>query len=325
MSVKKDVTAYGNTWEQEIDDDGAFIRHPTSFRSQIKADGSSDFSPELGRYHLYVSLACPWAHRTLIGRKLKGLESVISVDVVDPILRSTGWSFDRGVPGATGDTVNHFDRLRDAYLASSPGFEGAITVPVLWDKRAGKIVNNESAEILRMFNTEFQEFSDHSEIDLYPKSLRKQIDSLNAWIYPEINNGVYRCGFARNQKAYSSAFRLLFSALDRVEGILADARYLTGAQLTEADVRLFTTLIRFDSVYFTHFKCNLRRIVDYPNTWDYVRDIYQLPGVEESVDMDHIKRHYFESHRNINPLGIVPDGPELDLSASHDRARLGNS
>jgi putative glutathione S-transferase len=315
----------GNTWDQEIDDSGEFVRRPTSFRSQIVPDSRSDFPPEPGRYHLYVSYACPWAHRTLIARKLKGLEDALSFDVVDPILPSTGWSFERSAAGATGDRVNQFSELREVYLASDPDYEGRITVPVLWDKKLGRIVNNESAEILRMVNGEFQEFAAHSDIDLYPQPLREKIDALNDWIYPQINNGVYRCGFARTQRAYSQAFRELFDALDRAEAILAGSRYLAGERLTEADVRLFTTLVRFDAVYFTHFKCNLHRIVDYPNLWGYLRDIHQLPGVAETVNMVHIKRHYYESHRQINPLGIVPEGPDLDFGMPHGREHIGAS
>ena len=309
----------GNTWESEVSDDGEFVRHQTSFRTQIRADGSTAFAPASGRYHLYVSLACPWAHRTLITRKLKGLENAISFDVVHPLLPTTGWSFDDSTPGATGDTVNGFRDLREAYMKSNPQFEGAITVPVLWDKETRQIVNNESAEIIRMFNAEFPDDATNAALDLYPADKREQIDALNEWIYPCINNGVYRCGFATKQAAYSRAFEELFAALDRVEAILADSRYLTGSELTEADVRLFTTLVRFDAVYVTHFKCNLRRIVDYPNTWGFTRDIYQAPGVAETVNMAHIKNHYYASHRHINPFGIVPDGPALDFEAPHGR------
>lgn len=317
MRAQKD--SYGNTWNSEVTESGEFIRHQTSFRSQIRADGSTDFAPESGRYHLYVSYACPWAHRTLITRKLKGLEDAISFDVVDPVLPNTGWSFDNSDPGATGDTVNGFRDLREAYSTSNSKFDGAITVPVLWDKQTRRIVNNESAEILRIFNSEFQSCATTPDLDLYPESKRKQIDELNDWIYPCINNGVYRCGFATKQVAYSRAFKDLFGALDRTEKILAESRYLTGSELTEADVRLFTTLVRFDAVYVTHFKCNLKRIVDYPNLWGYTRDIFQSAGVAETVYMEHIKTHYFASHRQINPLGIVPDGPALDFESPHGR------
>lgn len=317
QSDKPDV--YGNTWESEVSDDGEFVRHQTGFRDQVRADGSSVFEPASGRYHLYVSYACPWAHRTLITRKLKGLEDAISFDVVSPLLPNTGWSFDDSFPGSTGDSVNKFGDLRQTYLTSNPAFNGAVTVPVLLDKETGRIVNNESAEIIRMLNAEFQDFADNSDADLYPDDKREQIDELNDWIYPNINNGVYRCGFATKQQAYSKAFAELFAALDRVEDILATSRYLAGPELTEADVRLFTTLVRFDSVYVAHFKTNLRRMVDYPNIWGYTRDIYQLPGIAETVNMTHIKSHYFESHTHINPNGIVPDGPLLDFNEPANR------
>lgn len=317
MTARKD--SYGNTWESEVAESGEFVRRQTSFRSQIRADGSTAFPSESGRYHLYVCYACPWAHRTLIARKLKGLEESISFDVVDPVLPDTGWSFDSSTPGTTGDTVNGFRDLREAYRASDPAFDGAITVPVLWDKQTRQIVNNESAEILRMLDSEFQDHATHRSLDLYPKKLRERIDELNAWIYPGINNGVYRCGFATTQAAYSAAFKELFAALDRAEAILGRSRYLTGSELTEADVRLFTTLVRFDAVYVTHFKCNAKRIIDYPNLWGYTRDLYQTKGVAETVDMEHIKTHYFVSHRQINPSGIIPDGPDLDFDSPHGR------
>ncbi len=319
MNTKPKNTSKGNTWDREVDD-GEFVRRPAGFRSQIRADGSSDFLAERGRYHLYVSLACPWAHRTLIYRKLKGLEDVISVDVVHPLLLSDGWTFERNADGATGDRVNGFDRLREVYLRASPDFDGVVTVPVLWDKQTSAIVNNESAEIIRMLDEEFQDLAGNPKMDLRPEALRDRIDALNDWIYSDINNGVYRCGFARTQAAYSRAVGILFAALDRVEAILAQSRYLCGDRLTEADVRLFTTLVRFDSVYVTHFKCNIRRLVDYPNLWGYTRDVYQVPGVAGSVNMEHIKGHYFRSHRHINPLGIVPDGPVVDFDAPHRRA-----
>jgi putative glutathione S-transferase len=312
-------TPAGNTWVNSVDDDGEYQRRPTSFHSEIRADGSTEFSPAAGRYHLYVSLACPWAHRTLIYRKLKGLEDVISVNVVDPFLRDDGWTFEQNVAGATGDTVNHLHLLREVYGKASIDYEGSITVPVLWDKERNTIVNNESSEIIRMLNSEFQGIAAHPEVELYPEALREKIDERNEWIYTDINNGVYRSGFARKQSAYSRAVNRLFAALDRVEAILADSRYLTGDRLTEADIRLFTTLVRFDTVYVTHFKCNIRRIIDYPNLWGYTRDIYQTPGVSDTVNMEHIKRHYFESHLHINPFGIVPEGPALDFESPHGR------
>jgi len=312
----------GNTWEKQIDEDGAFVRRPTSFHGVCSPDEDAEFPAEPGRYHLYVSYACPWAHRTLIVRVLKGLQNVISFDVVHHLLTSDGWSFDTDIDGATGDRVNGNRFLKEAYFASNPDYEGAITVPVLWDKHSGRIVNNESSEIIRIFNSAFQSHAEHPQVDLYPEHLRERIDELNDWIYPDINNGVYRCGFARSQRAYSAAFDSLFSALDRAEEILGRHRFLTGDTLTEADVRLFTTLVRFDPVYLTHFKTNKHRLIEYPNLWGYVRDVYQMPGIAETVNMEHIKRHYFESHRQINPFGIVPDGPALDLAAPHDRAGL---
>ncbi len=309
----------GTTWDRQVDDEGEYNRRPTSFHSAIAVDGSTPFAPGTGRYHLYVSLACPWAHRTLIVRRMKGLQDAIGVDVVDPLLPPTGWTFEQNVPGATGDRVNDRRTLREVYLQARPDYAGVVTVPVLWDKQTGTIVNNESSEIIRMLNSEFQDFAAKPGLDLYPASLRGEIDALNEWIYRDINNGVYRSGFARKQRAYSRAVQGLFAGLDRVEAILAEKRYLCGDTFTEADVRLFTTLVRFDSVYVTHFKCNLRRIVDYPNLWGYTREIYQMPGVAETVNMEHIKRHYFESHRHINPFGIVPDGPELDFEQPHGR------
>jgi len=319
MSARASSSPGGNTWETQIAADGDFVRKPTSFHDQIKRDGTTGFLPEAHRYHLYVSLACPWAHRTLILRKLKRLEDAITVDVVDPLLDSRGWSFEQNVPGATGDLVGGRSLLREVYLASAPDYEGAITVPVLWDRKSEVVVNNESSEIIRMLNGEFDDVAGCRDVDLYPEKLRAEIDALNEWIYPEINNGVYRCGFARTQVAYSQAVQILFAALDRVEAILERRRYLCGDQLTEADVRLFTTLVRFDCVYVSHFKCNVRRLVDYPNLWGYTRDIFQLPGVAETVNLEHIKRHYFESHRQINPFGIVPDGPDVDFEIPHGR------
>jgi putative glutathione S-transferase len=319
MSARASSSPGGNTWETQIAADGEFVRKSTSFHGQIKQDGTTSFLPEPGRYHLYVSLACPWAHRTLMLLKLKGLEDAISVDVVDPLLDSRGWSFEQNVPGATGDRIGGRSLLREIYLASAPDYEGAITVPVLWDRKSEIVVNNESSEIIRMQNGEFDDIAGYPDVDLYPEPLRAEIDALNEWIYPEINNGVYRCGFARKQEAYSQAVQILFAALDRVEAILERRRYLCGDQLTEADVRLFTTLVRFDCVYVSHFKCNIRRLVDYPNLWGYTRDIFQLRGVADTVNLEHIKRHYFESHRQINPFGIVPDGPNVDFTIPHGR------
>lgn len=318
--LEEQQASRGNTWDRQIDDQGAFVRKPTTFRSWISPSQDSPYAPEAGRYHLYVSYACPWAHRTLITRKLKGLEEAISYDVVDYLLGDDGWTFaTHRIDGATGDSVHGFELLGEVYRKAEPGFDGTITVPVLYDRKTGTIVNNESSEIIRMLNSRLQDLARNPKLDLYPEPLAERIDELNSWIYASINNGVYRAGFARKQKAYSAAVRELFDALDRVEGILAESRYLCGDAFTEADVRLFTTLVRFDAVYYTHFKCNVRRIVDYPNLWGYTREIYQMPGVAETVKMDHIKRHYFESHRHINPAGIVPVGPALDFSAPHGR------
>lgn len=297
---------------------GEFVREQTSFREWITADGSSRFPAEPDRYHLYVSLACPWAHRTLIFRALKKLEDVISVSVVEPVMGDDGWSF--GEDG-TNDTVNHARFLRDIYLAVNPKYSGRVTVPVLWDKRTGAIVNNESAEIIRMLNSEFNAYTD-MRTDYYPSELRPQIDEINAFVYDRINNGVYRCGFATRQSVYERAFDRLFAALDEVETRLGRSRYLVGNTLTEADWRLFTTLLRFDAVYYGHFKCNRQRIDDYPNLSNYVRDLFQVPDIAATVNLDHIKQHYYASHRHINPTGIVPKGPTLDFMRAHDRARF---
>lgn len=301
----------GNTWTRQVDDDGAFVRTPTSFHSHISKDPDALHCAEVGRYHLYVSHACPWAHRTLVVRALKGLESVISVDVVHPYLTDNGWSFDTSFSGATGDRVNGHDHLQQVYRQASPDYAGIITVPVLWDKTLGLIVNNESSEIIRILNSEFQRVCAHPEVDLYPQALRAAIDETNEWVYASINNGVYRCGFAQTQKAYDRALHVLFIALDRVESILSQQAYLCGDALTEADVRLFTTLIRFDAVYHTHFKCNRKLISQYPAMHRYLAAIYCLPGVAATVDLEQIRFHYYYSHRNINPTGIVPAGPDV--------------
>ncbi len=300
--------------------DGRFVRVDTQFRGSITADGSSGLPPEAGRYHLYVSHACPWAHRTVIVRKLKGLEEVISLSVVDHHMGDEGWWFS-GNPGCIPDTVNGFHHLHQLYTKAKPDYTGRVSVPVLWDKAMGTIVNNESPEIIRMFNSEFDAFADAS-VDFYPKALRPEIDAVNELVYEHINNGVYKCGFAVTQEAYEEAFGDLFEALGEVEARLARQRYLAGRLITEADWRLFTTLLRFDAVYFGHFKCNLRRIADYPNLSNYLRELYQVPGVAETVNMDHIKSHYYGSHKSINPTGIVPKGPEIDVTAAHDRGRL---
>ncbi|XP_028405035.1 uncharacterized protein LOC114527545 [Dendronephthya gigantea] len=306
---------------------GEFVRKSSQFHDEVTADGSSGFKAEANRYHLYVSLACPWAHRTLIVRKLKGLENVISLNVVDWLMEGKGWKFDNeGKPGTTPDTVNNFGYLSEVYALSEPEYDGRWTVPVLFDKLQKKIVCNESSEIIRMLTREFNEFCptlEQKELDLYPVELRKDIDEMNDWVYPNINNGVYRCGFATSQEAYDNAVTQLFEALDKLEEILSTRRFLVGKQFTEADVRLFTTLVRFDLVYHGHFKCNKMRIIDYPNIWGYTRDIYQIPGVAETCNFGHIKKHYMQSHRNINPHGIVSVGPDLDFSAPHRREALG--
>jgi putative glutathione S-transferase len=300
-----------NTWAKEINDEGAFVRAPTDFHASVSKDPQARHPAQAHRYHLYVSYACPWAHRTLIVRALKGLENIISVDVVHPYLTEAGWSFATDFPGTTGDSANHHSHLKQVYLKANPGFAGIVTVPVLWDKTLGTIVNNESSEIIRMFNSEFGSLCAHPELDLYPSQLRTVIDETNSWIYPDINNGVYRCGFARSQRAFDAAYAQLFAALDRVEAILSRQTYLCGTALTEADVRLFTTLIRFDAVYHTHFKCNRRLIAQYPAMHRYLARIYQLPGVANTVKLDHIRHHYYHSHRHLNPSGIVPAGPDV--------------
>jgi putative glutathione S-transferase len=304
-------------WYDTSKTGGEFIRADSQFRDAVTANGASGYPAEAGRYHLYVSLACPWAHRTLIFRKLKKLEDVISVSVVDPVITEGGWAFRDGFT----DTVNGFAFLREAYVQANPDYSGRVTVPVLWDKQTKRIVNNESAEIIRMLNSEFNALTP-VKTDFYPAVLRREIDDINAFVYERINNGVYKAGFAGSQRVYESAVTRLFAALDEIEKRLGQSRYLVGTALTEADWRLFTTLIRFDAVYVTHFKCNLRRIEDYPNLSNYLRDLYQVPGIAETVDFDHIKRHYFMSHRHLNPSGLVPKGPILDYSSAHNRARL---
>ena len=300
---------------------GRFVRQDSAFRDTV---GDDPYRAEPGRYHLYVSLACPWAHRALIFRKLKRLEDAISVSVVDWLMLENGWEFsDR--PGCIPDTVNGADYLHQVYTAARPDYTGRVTVPVLWDRNTGSIVNNESAEIIRIFNSAFDRIGGgigNPELDFYPKALRSEIDAVNDLVYDNINNGVYKCGFATTQDAYEEAFDALFAALDEIEARLGRQRYLAGDRLTEADWRLFTTLVRFDPVYFGHFKCNRQRIADYANLQNYLRELYQYPGVAETVDFRHIKGHYYESHRTINPTGIVPKGPAMTLTAPHDRDRL---
>ena len=315
---------------QDVDmrvQEGRFVRKPTTFHNYITADGSpgptgkGGFAAERDRYHLYVSLACPWAHRTLIFRKLKKLESVISVSVTVALLGKKGWEFGTESE-ATLDTINGKSVLADIYVLADPHYSGRASVPVLWDKKQHTIVNNESSEIIRMLNSAFDAFTD-VRTDYYPAELRGEIDRVNDLVYETVNNGVYRSGFATTQVAYEEAARAVFATLDQLEARLSRQRYLVGRQVTEADWRLFTTLIRFDAVYYSHFKCNVRRIIDYPNLWNYLRDLYQTPGVAETVSLDHIKRHYYGSHRNVNPTGIVPIGPALDFDLPHDRNRFG--
>ena len=303
---------------RETDAKGAFVRQQSAFRGRVAVDGSTEFPAEAGRYHLYVSLACPWASRAVIVRKLKGLEEVISMTVVDPVRDERGWRFFPDEP----DPINGFEFLSESYLLTDPAFEGRVTVPLLWDKESNKAVNNESSEIIRMFNSEFDEWAGDPELDLYPEDLRTDIDGLNERVYDSVNNGVYRCGFATTQSAYEEAFVELFEALDWLDDLLADRRYLTGGTITEADWRLFVTLIRFDPVYVGHFKCNQRRIADYGNLSGYTRELYQLPGIRETVDFDHIKRHYYMTHPQINPTGVVPMGPLMDLDAPPGRDQL---
>ena len=306
--------------------DGAFQREQAQRRNWVTADGApgpsgeGGFKAEAGRYHLYVSLACPWAHRTLILRKLKGLESLIDVSVVSWLMLENGWTFDKA-HGSSGDNLDGFNFMHQRYTADTADYTGRVTVPVLWDKKLKRIVSNESAEIIRMFNSAFNALTGNT-LDFYPQALHSTIDSLNERIYPAVNNGVYRAGFATSQQAYESAFDDVFAELDHLEQHLGSHRYLVGEYLTEADVRLFTTLIRFDAVYYSHFKCNLRRIADYSNLSNWLREIYQWPGVAETVDFEHIKGHYYASHRTINPTGIVPKGPLQGFDTKHDRVRL---
>jgi glutathionyl-hydroquinone reductase len=298
-------------WYDTRGSGGEFQRQASAFHDCVTADGSSGFKAEPGRYHLYVSLACPWAQRTLIFRKLKRLEEVISVSVVDPVIGEQGWVFS-DAPGCTADTVNGFQYLREVYTAADPAYTGRVTVPVLWDSERRTIVNNESSEIIRMLNSAFNAFTPVSA-DYYPQPLRSRIDEINAFVYDNVNNGVYRCGFAGSQQAYDKAFDALFAGLDELEVRLATARYLLGDEITEADWRLFTTLLRFDAVYYVHFKCNLRRIAEYPALSRLLRELCRIRGVADTIDMEHIKRHYYLSHRHLNPSGIVPKGPVLDF------------
>lgn len=305
---------------KEQNKEGEFVRQEDRFRGWVTADGSSGYPAEPGRYHLYVSLACPWAHRTVILRKLKRLENIVGMTVVDPIRDEKGWAFRNG-PGYSEDPINGFRYLSEAYQKTDPTFNDRVTVPVLWDKKTGRIVSNADDDIMRMLNSELNPFTD-VKTDFYPAPLRAEIDEINGFVYPNINDGVYRAGFATTQGSYDQAVRNLFGALDRIEARLSKQRYLVGQRITEADWRLFPTLIRFDAVYHGHFKCNIRRIVDYPHLWGYLRDLYQQDGVSETVNFDHIKRHYYVTHNDINPTRIVPVGPALDLTSPHARERL---
>jgi len=315
-----------DVWYDTKSTRGRFVRKDAAFRNWITTDGRAGpsgvggFKAEPSRYHLYVSLACPWAHRTLIMRSLKSLESTISVSVVHWLMLENGWTFANG-PGVVTDTVNRADFLHQIYSAADPHYTGRVTVPVLWDKRTRTIVSNESSEIIRMLNSAFGEVGANPD-DYYPEALRGDIDVVNARVYDTLNNGVYKAGFATTQAAYEEAVIPLFDTLDWLEKQLADRRFLFGDHLTEADIRLFTTLIRFDAVYAGHFKCNIRRIADYANLSTYTRDIYQWPGVAATVNFEHIRRHYYESHRSINPTGIVPAGPLLDFTVPHGREHL---
>lgn len=308
-------------WYDTKSTNGRFVRQDSAFRNWITADGSAGptgkagFKAEKGRYHLYVSYACPWAHRTLIFRKLKKLEDYIDVTAVEPLMLENGWTFE------TPDPLHGAEFLWQVYTAADPNYTGRVTVPVLWDKKTNTIVSNESSEIIRMFNTAFNDLTG-SDQDFYPEGLQDEIDDLNKRIYDTVNNGVYKAGFATTESAYEEAFNALFETQDFLDDHLGKKRYLTGDTQTEADWRLFTTLVRFDAVYVGHFKCNLRRIEDYPNLSNYLRELYQVPGVAETVKMDVIKAHYYGSHKTINPTGIIPLGPELKLERPHNRASL---
>jgi glutathionyl-hydroquinone reductase len=313
-------------WYDTKSNEGNFKRPNSQFRNWITPDGrpgisgEGGFKAERNRYHLYVSLACPWAHRTMIFRSLKKLEDIISVSIVDFLMGEEGWTF-YGTTGSTGDSLYHMKRLYEIYTKADVNYSGCVTVPVLWDKQRETIVSNESSEIIRMLNNAFDAFGD-SSINFYPTKFQKEIDELNDFIYATVNNGVYRAGFATTQEAYEEAVKPLFGALDILDQRLSQQRYLIGDVLTEADWRLFTTLVRFDPVYVGHFKCNQKRIIDFPNLWNYLCDLYQIPGIENTVNMEHIKGHYYRSHTMINPTGIVPVGPDIDYKRAHDRDRF---
>ena len=315
-------------WYDTDSTGGHFERSAAQFRNWVTVDGSAGpdgragFKAEAGRYHLYVSLACPWAHRTLIFRELKGLQDMIGVTVVNPLMLEHGWPLDTGFPGATGDALYGLDFLYQLYLKANPEYSGRVTVPVLWDKQQQTIVSNESADIIRMFNSAFDGIGAGSG-DYYPEALRAEINEINARVYDRVNNGVYKAGFATRQTAYEDALQELFAELDWLEARLSKQRWLVGDQISEADWRLFTTLVRFDPVYVGHFKCNLRRIADYPALSHYLRDLYQQPGIAGTVNLMHIKHHYYRSHPTINPSRVVPVGPLLEYSAPHNRESVG--
>ena len=310
--------------DEKQSNDGSFKRKDTEFRNWITPDGSpgdtgvGGFKAESGRYHLYVSLACPWAHRTLIFRKLKNLEPHIGVSIVHPIMLENGWEFRTDFSQCTGDQILGKNSIFEVYLAADNNITSRASVPVLWDVKQATIVSNESSEIIRMFNSAFEKISDN-ELDLYPRTLRKEIDELNAMIYESVNNGVYKTGFATSQKSYTEPFIKLFECLEELERRLSITRFLLGNKITEADWRLFTTLVRFDAVYVGHFKCNKKRLCDYPNLWGYTRELYQQPGVSETVALEHIKHHYYGSHKMINPNGIIPEGPFINFHDVHYR------
>ena len=308
--------------ERRGDEEGRFVRSGTAFRDFVTADDSSGFRAEAGRYHLYISWACPWAHRTAILRKLKGLEDVVGLATVGSFMGDDGWAF-YDEPGVVPDTVNGARYLREVYQRADPSYTGRVTTPVLWDREKESIINNESRDIIRMFDHEFDAVPGAKpEVNFCPEDLREEVDRTLDELYEPVNNGVYKTGFATTQGAYDEAVTELFDALDHWEGVLSKRRYLCGERITEADWAFFTTLVRFDAVYYGHFKCNLRRILDYPNLWGYLKDLYQQPGVAETVDLGHIKRHYYGSHESINPTRIVPKGPLLNFDEPHERERL---
>lgn len=330
----KTTVIMARTALDEMSDTGAFKRSPSTFRNFISRDQTSEFPAEAGRYHLYISYACPWASRCLSYLKLKGLDHAISFTAVRPIWERTkendehfGWVFPENSeiePGAEPDSLNGTRSIRGLYELASTNYAGKYTVPVLWDKKLKTIVSNESSEIIRMLNTEFNDIAKNASLDLYPSQLQAEIDDVNEYVYDTINNGVYKCGFAKKQGPYDEAVEKLYQALDRCEQILSQQRYLCGRTLTEADVRLFVTLIRFDEVYTVHFKCNKKLLREYPNLFNYTKDIYQIPGMSSTVNMQHIKKHYYGSHPTINPYGIIPVGPDIDYSSLHDRERFGS-